>query len=322
MHLSGGSGGVTLLQLPEGVVCLKPQGSGAAGEMFAGRLAGFLGTRAAALRVVKYVDPEFGQIREALRNAPAALEEHRSVARRHHGKSEFIGLLEFVKGVSVQGLEAHAYLKSLAPAALRGVWNQVGHLVALDGLINNFDRVPLLWDNDGNTANLLLQLDDNDEARVSVIGIDQAVTAIIDHGPGLARYLDRVGVLARTAFRGDWQADLLDGAGSEAFAANEWSVTRGLQRVREAFQVSCGVEADLNALMEGLRDGLSTIADRWEDSSLPAALDAASAAVTHAFAHATVAVGVDRLFYMRDFVASTAAAVAAARAEVVHEQAK
>ena len=80
-----------------------------------------------------------------------------------------------------------------AAGAAGSFWHQVGKIVAFDALINNVDRIPLLWDNEGNTANLML----SDASKV--IAIDQAVGYIVA-AQGRARYLARLHELCRCLF--------------------------------------------------------------------------------------------------------------------------
>ena len=67
--------------------------------------------------------------------------------------------------------------------------------MAFDALVNNVDRIPLLWDNEGNTANLML------DSSSQVIGIDQAVAPIVATGFGRQRYLKRLEELSRCLFQ-------------------------------------------------------------------------------------------------------------------------
>jgi len=315
LHLSGGTGGVTLFRLPEGVAALKPSTMHAVGEFLAGRLAEFLGVRVAGARLLRCGDTEFMHIKEALRVAPAPVEEHRPIALRSHGRSEFLSVLEFVRGPSLEGAEAQGALQRLTPECARALWRDVGRLCALDALINNVDRVPLLWDNEGNTANLMLAVP-APGLPAALVGIDQAVGAIVRQGAGRARYLQRVGALARWCFGGPRDGGA--GAGPRRAPAarggpDAWSVSAGLGAVRAAFQNSCGVDVDEQAFAEGLSAGLAAIADRWEDGSLREALDAGLAAASRAFSASTVDVGLRGAPCMREFVCEVAAGLSEAR---------
>mmetsp|Transcript_38027 Transcript_38027/g.83512 ORF Transcript_38027/g.83512 Transcript_38027/m.83512 type:complete len:290 (+) Transcript_38027:1-870(+) len=274
----------------------------AAAEWLATWLAEALGTRVARLRVVAWGAEEFALIKQATRSAPAALGEHAACTRRHLGGNEFVGLLEFLPGISVQGKEAHDRLTAMGPEPLRHFWRGVGRLIALDALINNLDRVPLLWNNEGNTGNLLL-LPGRGSEEAQVLGIDQAVTAIVE-GPGRDRYLQRLQKLASAAFRGPKaeQAEAEAGAG-------EWTVAEGLARTREAFEINCLVVPDSEALFEGIRAGLERVAAGWQDGTLREALEAGVAKADEVFASATVDVGTKQLPLMRDFVAAAAQVV-------------
>jgi len=53
---------------------------------------------------------------------------------------------------------------------------EMGKLLALDVLINNWDRFPFIWQHEGNIGNLLFLTTNTDSP---VVGIDQCVTSII-----------------------------------------------------------------------------------------------------------------------------------------------
>lgn len=311
LHIGGGSGGVTLLKVPQGVICIKPLMMNAVAEFFAGRVAEFLDIPIAKSSVVSMAHEEFMHIKEAIRVTPAEIEEDRAIARRSHGRTEFIALLEFVPGFSLQGLEVHSMLQGMTAESMQDFWCKVGRLIAFDVLINNVDRVPLLWDNEGNTANLMLLLQSKEDSGLSVIGIDQAVTAIVQQGPGRSQYLDRVSKLVHAAFCDSTKAD-----SAVTAVSSTWSVAKGLTRLQEAFRVSCGIEVDHTCLMAGVREGLTQIADRWEDGSLENSLATILAGAQAAFSSATVDVGVRSLPTMADFLSVIAATIAAGRASM------
>ena len=78
------------------------------------------------------------------------------------------------------------------------ILRQLGKIIAADVIINNWDRLPIIWDNDGNATNLLYQfaylpldlnlLNDNNQLEfreidvnnVKIISIDQAISPIIN----------------------------------------------------------------------------------------------------------------------------------------------
>jgi len=94
-------------------------------------------------------------------------------------------------------------LPSLGPAKLRIIFTlsensptsplrQLGWIMAFDILINNFDRLPLVWENDGNLANVFFR-NDGDQ-HYQIVGIDQAVTTIDPavSQKGVENYLKKV----------------------------------------------------------------------------------------------------------------------------------
>merc|ERR1712113_1291903 len=85
------------------------------------------------------------------------------------------------------GLPAHHYLQSVrGEKKADTLWRELGRLMAFDTLINNFDRLPLAWSNEGNLGNVMLG-----SSLGVVVGIDQSV-APISHPVGLSAYLQRV----------------------------------------------------------------------------------------------------------------------------------
>ena len=87
------------------------------------------------------------------------------------------------------------------PPALR----QLGAVIAADMLVNNFDRSPLVWANEGNGNNLLVDIG-VEPGVVRVTAIDQQCCPIIDeedHQPLLNSYLERVRAATAEAVAGD-----------------------------------------------------------------------------------------------------------------------
>eukprot|EP00439_Symbiodinium_sp_Y106_P071616 s2455_g12.t3 len=235
----------------------------------------------ADIRVVRWVDAEYAAIRDILRSAPPGKEQDLTMLalRLQHRNSEFFGILEFVPGIGVQGQELHERLEAMAPDRLDSFWYQVGEIVAFDALINNLDRVPLLWDNEGNTANLMLR---EDNGGVAVVGIDQAVTAIVAEGPGRERYAARLRVLAEGVFTGSWKEQAASQVLPSTTRGGTWSISTGMAHVTECFQLCCGATVHWEAFMAGLRFRLNHIADLADDGSLGTALDEATAAADQA----------------------------------------
>lgn len=113
-------------------------------------------------------------------------------------------------------------------------------------LVNNFDRTPLIWANEGNGNNVLVDTG-SVPGTVQVTAIDQQCCPIVDeedHQPLLNGYLERV--RAATA---------------EAVAAE--ATGPHIAKVREFIKrVSCGHdigEQGCGHLLAGIKDGVSSI---------------------------------------------------------------
>mmetsp|Transcript_84913 Transcript_84913/g.253108 ORF Transcript_84913/g.253108 Transcript_84913/m.253108 type:complete len:891 (-) Transcript_84913:133-2805(-) len=248
MWAQGGSGGVLLVELPGlQAVCIKPQGLNAVSEFLAQHVAEALGVPVARCRVLRVGRAgEAGEVRRGVMAAPVAVPGHEvHVASALVGSGgvwaarEFLGVLDFVPGIGMQGPLAREALMVPGPGVLRGL----GRLCALDVLLNNLDRAPLpVWDNEGNLANILMVGD-------GVVGIDQQVNAI-GEGPGLSRFLDRVRALCG-------EAACPDATGPTA------------ARLRQALLQDYGVELDAEALACAARGAAGAFRGSYADVGLP-----------------------------------------------------
>jgi len=75
-------------------------------------------------------------------------------------------------------------------------WREIGNIMAFDVFINNWDRLPLIWDHQGNIDNIMFSKDG------SVKGIDQSVTGIYEAQK--PEYLERVSALLEELTRIDF----------------------------------------------------------------------------------------------------------------------
>lgn len=248
----GNSGGTFLLQLPSGAVCVKG-GDCSVTELFAQRLATALGVRGAEVRVVPATSEENWAMRVALRGCA----EKQRLADKWSGdgfsqlmlrvqknlSKTNLAVMEFIGGCVLMGLPANQVLFQADGETRHGIWRQLGRLMALDLLLNNLDRLPLAWTNDGNLGNVMLR-------GHEVVGIDHAVHPIL-HPEGLQRYLDRVREAALEARDGGAKhfgavaATILTNTGVE-LAADEVQSLRGgcLELLRQVLQKEASGELE------------------------------------------------------------------------------
>merc|ERR1719215_1992064 len=169
------------------------------------------------------------------------IEEQKETYRRILDPSKgFVAVLEFVQGSVLQGLEGQ---RALTEGDTSRVFEGVGAIVALDSLLNNLDRVPALWDNDGNLGNVMVSCSGNVR---DVMGIDQQINNITV-APGRAAYLARVR---------EFCGDAMHERGASAAC---------LRRVKTCIAENCGVELkeqDCMALLRGARQVLERVTSR------------------------------------------------------------
>jgi hypothetical protein len=161
--------------------------------------------------------------------------------------------MEFVDGCAMMGMPAHLYLKEERKQA--SLWFELGRLMGFDLLINNFDRLPLAWSNEGNLGNIMLG-----SRTQSVVAVDQSVRPIT-HPDGLRNYLDRVKVAAIEARDGDGKS---------------------FKRVKEAIYNNTAIELspeEVASLRSGCLEFLEDIVHRAASDEMDAILDDVSRSV-------------------------------------------
>jgi predicted amidohydrolase len=128
---------------------------------------------------------------------------------------------------------------------------QLGNIMALDILLNNWDRLPLIWDNDGNGANIVFTTSGN---QVKIFAIDQAITSILNEVEGYEKYMQRV-------------RDLI-----EDLTSPDWNVENSpLNKVVEYFKVCTGytiLPSGLDSIREGLLSTMVLACQTISENSL------------------------------------------------------
>lgn len=256
-------------------VVVKPLAMSAVAEALATAVANIVGVRVADSRVVSVQDEEFFNMVAALGNAPTMRAEDQSRFCSMRSK-EFAAIVEFVPGPVLQGVEGQ---RALGGDTSGRILEGVGALVALDCLLNNMDRVPAIWSNEGNFSNIMVL------GGGSVVGIDQQVYPIAD-AQGRERYLS-----ALRGFCEDVNYLRVDGAPA--------------QRVKIAFLENCGIELSPEQCRHFLA-GASTAFRRisGQRDVLLAELAIVGAQMARRFSHPYVDVGLGRLGLMVEFIGS------------------
>ena len=183
-----GSAGVIFCRCASGTFVIKGCAT-VAQEMFSAQLARVLGIRAPRARLVSWPGNEWQMLQKHVKrhllrrglNDPKAATVRRKVEKeldRPH-----ILIFGFVPGVGLDRMVPQVLAEKLKGS---GGMRAIGAVCALDVILNNADRLPLLWNNNGNVANLMFC-----ESWNQVIAIDQAAFSI-PSGAGRNDYLRSV----------------------------------------------------------------------------------------------------------------------------------
>mmetsp|Transcript_69081 Transcript_69081/g.131784 ORF Transcript_69081/g.131784 Transcript_69081/m.131784 type:complete len:594 (-) Transcript_69081:170-1951(-) len=197
-----GSEGVLFVELPGKRAVVVKAPVHVASEMFGNVLCGQLGVMCPNVRLVTIASNEGRSLLEALVRADEWRDpEERRVLRMLSGRPLLL-VIEYVQAQELASMflpasrawskEAFGLHPGDSPASLsdRGkeVLRSLGTFVALDMIINNFDRLPCVWDNQGNAGNLMFA-----KGTYEPLSIDNMVCCIPPQNEkAIAKYLDRV----------------------------------------------------------------------------------------------------------------------------------
>eukprot|EP01112_Ceratiomyxa_fruticulosa_P000535 TRINITY_DN10489_c0_g1_i1.p1 TRINITY_DN10489_c0_g1~~TRINITY_DN10489_c0_g1_i1.p1 ORF type:complete len:426 (+),score=75.72 TRINITY_DN10489_c0_g1_i1:76-1278(+) len=193
-----GSEGVYFVQFPGNTALVIKSSSTLIGDMFAYEISKFAHINTPSFRIVRYiVDVDFKKItrtfeRLDLKNPPGKqCSWIRSLDR------PIFMVMEFVKGEHLHSISKES-LFGVNPRVLSNkgiqVLREIGKISSFDVLINNWDRLPLLWNNDGNDGNIMFVVDKNSkDLDYNVVAIDSSLTSI---DPSLkenfSEYIDKI----------------------------------------------------------------------------------------------------------------------------------
>lgn len=226
-----GSTGVFICRTNMGTLVAKPTSARTAGEIYASQLAGLMGIHTAKMSFPS--DPAdheslISKMRWAKSKNPSDKERLKSL------RTQAVVLVEFVHG--------HAFpacaMVVLAGSHRSRLLYEMGLVMLLDMVVNNFDRVPLVWANDGNLDNLIVSPGTD---YPELFAIDHTLTCI-KHPDGNARYLQSI------------EKGLAD------LSTNPFDCV-AMKRVRECLAMF-GIELtrdDCDDICDGIRAGCTTL---------------------------------------------------------------
>lgn len=196
---SSGSEGVWFVSTAQGsvVVCSK---STVAIDLFSSALSRWFGLNAPAMRCVRQQDEEGRLLYSTLQR----LDSKRNLGERSVElglNKTYLQVMEYMQSVELgsltfeQAVQLFGPQGALSPGGKR-VLREMGEMIGFDALINNSDRLPFVWHNSGNAANVLFTIEEEKKKDESgkVVVIDSLVSCINPraHLAGFHQYLEKV----------------------------------------------------------------------------------------------------------------------------------
>ena len=138
-----------------------------------------LGLATPSARATEFAQPEWSAIETAVHHFQdeqlVAGREKDTVARLFESRPS-LAVMELVQHSAMLETLPHHVCQAVLDASTavgRGCLESFGRIMAFDCLINNTDRAPLIWDNDGNARNILVVTPPDDPAAYRLVPIDQ-----------------------------------------------------------------------------------------------------------------------------------------------------
>jgi len=183
-----GSTGVFFVGWKENQVAVLKGSSTVLADAFANNIATWSGIPVPKMKTIKFpIDPQFQKI---IRQLDELDEEKPERLQGSHNKMRqipILSLMEFIPGSEFSSADFKNLLKPGTREARIRCFG-IGKLIAFDVFINNWDRLPIIWDSkEGNVDNIFF----SNNTSTPIIGIDQSITSIIDK-ENSDKYLSRV----------------------------------------------------------------------------------------------------------------------------------
>eukprot|EP00026_Physarum_polycephalum_P009045 Phypoly_transcript_09156.p1 GENE.Phypoly_transcript_09156~~Phypoly_transcript_09156.p1 ORF type:complete len:389 (+),score=89.44 Phypoly_transcript_09156:158-1324(+) len=190
---SEGSEGVIFVQFEDkSIVTLKGSSTQAA-DVFAQYLASLVGIAIPDFRILKSGEKEHEKLKERMDELD---EKNNPLVRGKHTKPlerPVISIIEFIKGKNLYELDpSDIFGKSSISVRGANFCKEIAKITTYDMVINNWDRIPLIWDNKGNPENILFTTS-HKRKELFPFAIDNTITSI---DPSLeenfSEYMDKV----------------------------------------------------------------------------------------------------------------------------------
>eukprot|EP01124_Arcella_intermedia_P036637 TRINITY_DN9634_c0_g1_i1.p1 TRINITY_DN9634_c0_g1~~TRINITY_DN9634_c0_g1_i1.p1 ORF type:complete len:559 (-),score=118.49 TRINITY_DN9634_c0_g1_i1:96-1772(-) len=170
---SEGSTGVFFLGFPNNRVVVLKGSATPLSDYFASELGNLAGIPTTRMRMIP-MGSEFKEIFCVLNRLDKEKPERKQKSHSKMSQIPILTVMEFLKGSDFSHSDFHTLLKPDTDLATKNCF-LIGRMIMLDVLINNWDRLPVIWDsNQANVDNIYFSTD----PERPVIAIDQTVTSI------------------------------------------------------------------------------------------------------------------------------------------------
>lgn len=154
-----GAAGVIFLETDEGSFCVKACTESVGSEYFSHLLFEQNLIKVPKIIVIPYTDFQWNVIRNSIELATSKDEVVRRLTKSKL-QSPMLLLMEYVPNISITYMgpkKAELIFNAIDDFSIDRLIN-LGRIFAMDTIINNSDRYPVMWENNGNPENLLLQV--------------------------------------------------------------------------------------------------------------------------------------------------------------------
>ena len=232
-------------------------------EIFAFELAFLLDIKAPRYYIVNFTQREFRQIQHNLANKVGV----RAGKITKELNRPFLIIMERVPAMDIFRIVRTNGPDKVAETVADYMSNEhvlveIGRIMILDVLLNNFDRFPLIWDNAGNLENVLF----SDTPEGNVYAIDQAIYPVSKLlQQNYDKYIGKVKTLVDDIIAEDWKVTADSPIAKVRDSIKQWTnfdlTDTHMQFIRRGIlQAICDVIAKLDpASVQKLKDKIACI---------------------------------------------------------------
>eukprot|EP01111_Echinosteliopsis_oligospora_P004315 TRINITY_DN1690_c0_g1_i1.p1 TRINITY_DN1690_c0_g1~~TRINITY_DN1690_c0_g1_i1.p1 ORF type:complete len:434 (-),score=123.56 TRINITY_DN1690_c0_g1_i1:16-1224(-) len=217
-----GSEGVLFIQFDDKSVVTVKGSTTEAADLFAADLATIVDIPIPDYRILKNgVDEEYSILLETL-NAADDLNHPLKRGRHLRGMGKpVVSIIEFIKGKSLLELNpSEIFGKKTINTRGAMFCREIGKITLYDVVINNWDRLPLIWDNKGNPDNILFT-SSRRRKEIHAFAIDNSITSIDPSlSENFSEYMDKVRYVINEVCK-------------------QWNEPEPFKNVRQSFPLTC-----------------------------------------------------------------------------------